>query len=96
MQVIILLVVRARGVALTATLSGVLYAISVGACISIYSSFLFITFAKVDAAKATPIIYMGAISVVVLFGVLYLKESLSWTNVIGLLLGVTGIFLFFR
>ena len=96
LQLIVIAFLKWKGTAFTVTSAGVYYAMLAGLCVGSYSICLFLTFAKVDIAKATPIIYIGAICLAILFGVLFLRESFSWLKVAGLALSGVGIFLLYR
>lgn len=62
-----------------------------GIFLGLYTIFLFQAFSQVGIAKASPIVYIGAIIISVLFGVIFLRESLSILNIIGIILACVGL-----
>lgn len=95
-QLSALLYAKLKGVNLFATSQGIKISLIGGIFIGFYTIFLFLTFSKFGIIKATPFIYIGAISLVTIFGVIFLKETLTSLKILGLLLVLTGLFLLFK
>lgn len=87
---------KLKGVNLFATSSGIKISLIGGIFIGLYTIFLFLTFSKFGITKATPFIYIGALSLVFIFGVIFLKETLTSLKILGLLLAFVGLFLLFK
>lgn len=66
-----------------------------GIFLGLYTVFVFQTFSQVGITKASPIVYIGAITISVLFGLIFLKEPLSAVNVAGIILACFGLALIF-
>ena len=95
-QLSALLYAKLKGVSLFASSQGIKISLIGGVFIGFYTIFLFLTFSKFGVVKATPFVYIGAISIVVIFGSLFLKEPLNYFKILGLLLAFTGLFLLFK
>jgi len=95
-QLSALLYAKLKGINLFATPQGIKISLVGGIFIGFYTIFLLLTFSKFEAIKATPFIYIGAISLVIIFGALFLKEPLNYFKIIGLLLSFAGLFLLFK
>lgn len=92
----VLLFFKLKGVNLFTTSSGIKISLIGGIFIGFYTVFLFLTFSKFGVTKATPFIYIGALSLVFIFGVIFLKETLTSLKILGLLLSFVGLFLLFK
>lgn len=87
--------VKLKGIDLTYTSEGIILSLIGGIFIGLYTIFLFLTFSQFDITKASPIIYIGAISIAVIIGAIFLKEPLTLYNILGLVLAFVGLFLLF-
>lgn len=95
-QLSALLYAKLKGVNLFATSQGIKISLIGGIFIGLYTIFLFLTFSKFGVTKATPFIYIGALSLVFIFGAIFLKETLTSLKILGLLLSFIGLFLLFK
>lgn len=95
-QLGVLLYTKLEGVNLFVTSQGIKISLIGGLFAGFYSIFLFLTFSKFGVTKATPFIYIGALSLVFIFGVIFLKETLTSLKILGLLLAFVGLFLLFK
>ena len=93
---LILLYNRFKGVELFYTRDGILLSLAGGFFIGLYTVFLFFAFSKFDISKTTPIVYIGAISISVIIGAIFLKEHISWLNILGLIIAFLGLLLLFK
>lgn len=66
-----------------------------GIFLGLYTVFLFQTFSQVGITEASPVVYIGAIIISVLFGLIFLKEPLSAVNIAGIVLACFGLALIF-
>ena len=87
---------RFKGVELFYTRDSILLSLAGGFFIGLYTVSLFFAFSKFDISKTTPIVYIGAISISVIIGAIFLKEHISWLNILGLIIAFLGLFLLFR
>ncbi len=94
-QFLTVLILRARGEKFHITNQGMALAGIGGIFLGFYAIFLFYAFSKIGVSRATPLIYIGAIIIATVFGVVFLKESFGLTNIIGLILACTGLALLF-
>lgn len=90
-----LLYARSKGAKIFFTKEGFGLSALGGIFLGLYTIFLFLTFSRMDISKASPVIYVGAVSLATVFGTFFLGESFSWINLLGLLLAFGGLFLLF-
>ena len=95
LQFITFLVLKMRGNDFVITSKGLWLSGIGGIFLGLYTIFLFQAFSKVGIAKASPVIYIGAIVISTLFGIIFLKEPTSIVNVIGIILACIGLALIF-
>jgi len=95
-QLSALLYSKLKGINLFATPQGIKISLAGGIFIGFYTIFLFLTFSKFGAIKTTPFIYIGAISLVVIFSALFLREPLTYFKILGLFLAFAGLFFLFK
>ena len=94
-QFIIFIFFKMRGDNLIVTSKGLWLVVIGGIPLGLYSIFLFQAFSKVGIAKASPVVYIGAIVIATLFGVLFLKEPINVTNIVGIIVACIGLALVF-
>ena len=95
LQSAILIYLKIRGTNIFITSEGVRLGILGGVSVGLYTAFLFLTLSRFEIIKALPFIYIGAIILSLLFGVIFLKEPFGWLNFLGMLLAFSGIVLMF-
>jgi transporter family protein len=88
---------KLSGMPVSFTPRGVTLAVIAGIFVGLAEIFSFIVFAKgVPASAGIPVIIGGSVFIAALIGYLWLKEAVSVTHVLGLLLIVGGIWLLSR
>ena len=93
---LILFYSRFKGVELFYTRGSILLSIAGGVFIGLYTVSLFFAFSKFDISKTTPIVYIGAISISVIIGTIFLKENINWLKILGLIIAFLGLLLLFK
>ena len=94
-QLIVLLYVKLKGTALFLSSKGIAISAIGGICLGLYTIFLFLALSRMNVSKVSPIVYIGAILIATIVGVIFLKEPLTKTNIAGLLLALSGLYLLF-
>lgn len=92
-QILIFIYLRSKGTSMFVTQEGVTISLVTGIFVALYTVFLFIAFSKIDVSKATPILYLGSLSIATILSVVFLKESLNIYNIFGFILAACSIFL---
>jgi len=92
-QLLIFSYLRWKGVEMNLTSSGAVLSLVAGLFVAFYTVFLYFAFSQLDVSKATPILYLGSLAIVTILGVVFLKESLTFLNILGLLLAAGSIVL---
>ena len=87
---------KIRGFDLFFSQKGIIFALSGGIFIGIYSVFVFLALSKFEVFRTMPIVYIGAILLTTILGALFLKEHISWVNILGMLAIFIGFFLIFQ
>lgn len=92
-----LLYQKMNGMPVSFTSKGVTLAVIAGIFVGLAEIFSFIVFAKgVSASAAIPVIIGGSVLIAALIGYLWLKETITLSHAVGLLLVVGGIWLLSR
>jgi len=96
-QIAVLTHAKYRGANIFATSKGILVLAIGGVCLALYSIFLFLSLNEMNLDKVTPIVYVLAITLATVIGVLFLKEPFDRWNFLGIILSLGGLyFLFFK
>lgn len=89
---IVLLFLKWRGIPLDTSVRGMLYAVLAGICVGMAEITSFYVFSKgVNASVGIPIIVGGTVLVGALLGIIFLKESVSWIQLTGIILILAGV-----
>jgi len=94
-QLAVIFYAKHRGVRLFATPQGIRVAAVGGLFLGLYTVFVYMSLARLPVSKVSPVVYIGGVLISVLFGIVFLKESLSWVNIIGIVLSALGLTLVF-
>jgi drug/metabolite transporter (DMT)-like permease len=84
---------RGTGQKLFATGPGLVYAVGVGLAFCSVTWLLYITFARVDVSVGSPTIRLMGIVLAGLFGILLLREPITWRYLLGVVLAIAGVML---
>lgn len=90
-QSIVFLYFKLHGDKFIITKQGLIYSGVGGIFLGLYTIFLFQAFAYAGISKASPIVYITAIVLASLFGILFLKENASPINIFGMVLACIGL-----
>jgi transporter family protein len=82
---------RATGQNVFATGLGALYATGVGLAFCCVTLLLYVTFAQVEVSVGSPVIRLMGIVLASLFGILLLREPVSWRYILGVVLSIAGV-----
>ena len=72
---------------------GVYYSILTGLCVGVGTIFFFLLFQRGGPLSAVPMILAGGAALMAVFGIVLFKEPVSWQNLLGIVLSITGLFL---
>ena len=73
---------------------GILYALIGGIFISIFTTFSFKALASgPDVSTVIPVIRIGVVILVILLGVILLKDKITWNLITGIILATVGVYL---
>jgi transporter family protein len=73
---------------------GILYALIGGIFISIFTTFSFKALASgPDVSTVIPVIRIGVVILVILLGIILLKDKITWNLVTGIILATVGVYL---
>jgi len=78
----------------SASAPGVWYSVLTGICVGIGTIFFFLLFQKGGPLSSVPMILAGGAALMAIAGILFFKEAASWPRVLGIVLAITGLFLF--
>jgi len=82
---------KITGQPLLITRSGLLYSFAVGVAFSLVTMLLYLTFAHVSVSLGSPTIRVMGILIASLFGILILREPVTWRYVLGVILTILGV-----
>ncbi|MEI8062369.1 MAG: EamA family transporter [bacterium] len=94
-QMIVIFVSKYQGNKFNITAEGVRISIFGGVILGAYTVLLFLAFSKMGITKVTPTVYVGAILISSLLGILFLGEKMNYINMIGIFLALSGLTLLF-
>lgn len=94
-QLLVIWAFKIKGKILPVTSGGIVFSVLGGLFIGTYTILVFFAFSKMDVTKVTPIVYVGAIVISSLLGVIILGERLNLINILGVLLALGGLVLLF-
>jgi len=72
---------------------GVLYSVLTGICVGVGTIFFFLLFQKGGPLSAVPMILAGGAAIMAVAGILFFKEPVSATRLVGIVLALVGLFL---
>lgn len=72
---------------------GVYYSVLTGLCVGVGTIFFFLLFQRGGPLSAVPMILAGGAALMAVFGIAFFKEPVSWQNLLGIVLSITGLFL---
>lgn len=89
---IVLVYLKWKGVPLHTSGQGIIYAILAGICVGMAEITSFYVFSKgVNASIGIPVIVGGTVLVGALLGIVFLKETVSWVQLTGIMLILSGV-----
>ena len=93
-SVILYLSFKYSGMEMVATKPSLLWMVGAGICVIIFEiAFLYIFYANAPIATATTIMRVGTLGLVFIAGYYLFNEKLDLTKIVGLLFGITSIYL---
>ncbi len=93
-SIILFILFKAQGMEMVATKPAVNWMIVAGICVIIFEvAFLYIFYMNAPMATATTVMRVGTLGIVIVIGLLIFQEKFDMTKALGLVLGVTSIYL---
>jgi uncharacterized membrane protein len=78
------------------TRTGMVFALAGGLCVAVAGVLGFVVYRQGMLSVAAPILVLGSVLVPVVFGLLFLREPVTWTRVAGTALAIVSIWLLLR
>ena len=76
-----------------ASAPGVYYSLLTGLCVGVGTILFFLLFQHQGPLSAVPMILAGGAALMAIIGIAFFKEKISWQNLLGIILSITGLFL---
>src|SRR5207253_10812295 len=77
----------------TGSAPGVWYSVLTGICVGVGTIFFFLLFQKGGPLSSVPMILAGGAAIMAIAGVLFFKEPVAFSRLLGIVLALAGLFL---
>src|SRR3989442_14576810 len=77
----------------TGSAPGVWYSVLTGVCVGVGTIFFFVLFQRGGPLSAVPMILAGGAAIMAIAGILFFKEPLAFSRLLGIVLALAGLFL---
>ncbi len=77
----------------TSSAAGVFYSVLTGICVGAGTIMFFVLFQKGGPLSAVPVVLAGGAALMAVVGILFLKESVSASRLLGIVLALVGLYL---